>query len=107
MRMEDHRHRRARARRGGETAFETAFGAGKDDFGHNTRWLGAVARGRRLIIEIDNASASRVSRDNSRHTALTRAPSPSLVLRPTLMRMTSTRAETRHPTPKPDEGTGG
>src|SRR3546814_9245486 len=43
MRMEDHRHRRARARRGGETAFETAFGAGKDDFGHNTRWLGAVA----------------------------------------------------------------
>src|SRR3546814_11520526 len=37
MRMEDHRHRRARARRGGETAFETAFGAGKDDFGQDRK----------------------------------------------------------------------
>ncbi len=35
MRVEDHRHRRARARRGGETAFETAFGTGEDDFGQS------------------------------------------------------------------------
>src|SRR5690606_32047183 len=34
VRMEDHRHRRARARRGGITAFEAAFGAGKNDGGH-------------------------------------------------------------------------
>ena len=34
VRVEDHRDRRARARAGAETAFETALGAGKDDFGH-------------------------------------------------------------------------
>ncbi len=31
VRVEDHRHRRARARGGLETAFETAFGTGEDD----------------------------------------------------------------------------
>jgi hypothetical protein len=31
--MEDHRHGRARTRSGGETAFETAFGTGENDFG--------------------------------------------------------------------------
>jgi hypothetical protein len=34
VRVEDHRHRRARARSGRVTAFEAAFGAGKYDGGH-------------------------------------------------------------------------
>ena len=34
VRMEDHRDRRARARTGVETAFETALGTGENDFGH-------------------------------------------------------------------------
>ena len=36
MRVEDQRDRRARAGAGAETAFETALGPGKDDFGHCT-----------------------------------------------------------------------
>jgi hypothetical protein len=33
MGVENHRDRRARARGGGETAFETSFGTGENDFG--------------------------------------------------------------------------
>jgi hypothetical protein len=36
MRVEDHRHRRARARRRSKTAFETAVWAGKNNFWHLT-----------------------------------------------------------------------
>ena len=39
VRMEDHRDRRARAQARVETAFETAFGARKNHFGHESRVL--------------------------------------------------------------------
>jgi hypothetical protein len=49
MRMQDQGDRRAGARPRIETAFETAFGAGKNDFGHSDP-IRTECRQRRMLV---------------------------------------------------------